>query len=110
MLDPGLVFDDPAEVIDITNVDESRKIEILRRWEYDAREIDVAREEAMMSDLDSDLFDRVLRALHRLGGHPELDRTHLRNNAAFDCVTHASQRSSCIRHFLSPGSHQSDRD
>ena len=44
MLDPTMVFKDPTDVIADENLSRDQKIEILRRWEYDARELEVAEE------------------------------------------------------------------
>ncbi|AXS39919.1 hypothetical protein [Breoghania sp. L-A4] len=49
----------------------AQRIEILRRWEYDASEDSVATEEGMPGG-DDDLTARILQALDRLGGvNPE---------------------------------------
>jgi hypothetical protein len=74
LVDPGAVFGDPADVVDAQGLDQARKIEILRRWEYDARELQVAEEEGMQGgENHGDLLDRVNRALHALGAEPGLD-------------------------------------
>jgi hypothetical protein len=75
LLDPSAVFASPMEVAEQSGLDPATRIEILRRWEYDAREIQVEEEEAPGPGPDSDLFDRILEALHRLGAHPDLDST-----------------------------------
>jgi hypothetical protein len=46
-LDPSSVFDAPAAVCNSVELTPEQKIEILRRWEYDARELQVAAEENM---------------------------------------------------------------
>ena len=74
MLDPTSVFKDPTEVVSDENLSRDQKIEILRRWEYDARQLEVAEEEAGMAVRRPDMFDRVLQALHTLGA--ELDTEH----------------------------------
>ena len=74
MLDPTSVFEDPTEVVADENLSHDQKIEILRRWEYDARELEVAEEEAGMAVRSPDMFDRVVQALHTLG--VELDTEH----------------------------------
>lgn len=66
MLDPGSVFDKPSDVLDAEDITRDQKIEILKRWEYDARELQVASEENM-PDNNSGLLDSVLEALHSLG-------------------------------------------
>ncbi len=44
MLDPTMVFKEPKEVVANDELTRDQKIEILRRWEYDARELEVAEE------------------------------------------------------------------
>ena len=74
MLDPTSVFKDPTDVVADENLSRDQKIEILHRWKYDARELEVAEEEAGMAVLQPDMFDRVIQALHTLG--VELDTEH----------------------------------
>jgi hypothetical protein len=47
LLDPGLVFKTPDDVVISNELSREQKITILRRWEYDARELEVAEEEGM---------------------------------------------------------------
>ncbi len=74
MLDPTSVFKDPEEVVASENLSRDQKIEILHRWEYDARELEVAEEEAGMAVLRPDMYARVVQALRTLG--VELDTEH----------------------------------
>lgn len=69
-LDPSSVYQTPSEVVDDTTISREDKIEILRVWEYDAREIQVAEEENMPS-VNSQMLDEVLRALEQLNAGPE---------------------------------------
>jgi hypothetical protein len=64
-LDPGSVFTSPEEVADHAGLSTDQKIEILRRWEYDAAEVAVAVEEGM-PDGESDLLRQIVLALDRL--------------------------------------------
>jgi|TARA_R100000005_G_scaffold95741_2_gene78487 radical SAM superfamily enzyme len=66
MLDPGSVFDTPEEVATRPDLTLDQKIEILRRWAYDASELAVAEEEGMITGEQS-LLARVLKELDRLG-------------------------------------------
>ncbi len=75
MLDPTSVFKDPTDVVADENLSRDQKIEILRRWEYDARELEVAEEEAGMAVLCPDMFDRVVQALHTLGAKRDTEHT-----------------------------------
>ena len=74
MLDPTSVFKDPEEVVASDELNRNQKIEILRRWEYDARQLEVAEEEAGMAVRHPDMFDRVVQALHTLSA--ERDTEH----------------------------------
>ena len=74
MLDPTSVFKDPEEVVASDELNRDQKIEILRRWEYDARQLEVAEEEAGMAVRRPEMFDRVVQALHTLGA--ERDTEH----------------------------------
>ncbi len=74
MLDPTSVFKYPEEVVASDELNLVQKIEILRRWEYDARQLEVAEDEAGMSVLRPDMFDRIVQALHTLGA--ERDTEH----------------------------------
>ncbi len=69
MQDPASVFSRPEDVCAEESLTESQKIEILRRWEYDARELEVAEDENMAGGPASQL-DQVIAALHRLGAGP----------------------------------------
>lgn len=67
LLDPGSVFATPDLVLLHDGLSKAQKIEILRRWEYDASEGCVAAEEGMPAG-ESDLLRRILLALGRLSG------------------------------------------
>ena len=54
------------EVVKEKNLTRSQKIKILRQWEYDARELEVAEEENMQG-VDNDILPEVLSALAALG-------------------------------------------
>lgn len=72
MLNPGRVFESPAAVCDSPELSQEQKIEILRRWEYDARELQVATEENMGGG-PAGRLDQVLVALHQLGAGADTD-------------------------------------
>ena len=67
MTDPAAIFANPAAVVDAPSLSRDEKIEILKQWEYDAREIMVADEEGLQDDAPAGLLDDVIAALHRLG-------------------------------------------
>ncbi|MFE8071428.1 hypothetical protein QQM79_10230 [Marinobacteraceae bacterium S3BR75-40.1] len=70
--DPASVFAEPQDVCRETHLSQEEKIRILRQWEYDAREMQVADEENMAGG-DSDQLDQVLAALHELGQTAQVD-------------------------------------
>lgn len=67
LLDPTIVYGDPREVVSDEDLTRDQKVEILRRWEYDAHELEVAEEEAGMAMGRPELLERVIEALHALG-------------------------------------------
>ncbi len=75
MLDPTSVFKDPKEVVANAEFTRDQKIEILRRWEYDAHQLEVAEEEAGMGIRSPDMLDRVIQALHTLGVERDTEHT-----------------------------------
>ncbi|MGM0743344.1 MAG: hypothetical protein ACQEVT_17420 [Pseudomonadota bacterium] len=64
-LDPPDVFDSPLEVLADEELTKGQKIEILRRWVYDASEISVAEGEGM-SIGNGDLLRQIMLALKEL--------------------------------------------
>lgn len=74
LLDPSSVFAAPVEVCDAPDLTRQQKIEILQRWEYDARELQVAADENMGGDAGGLLSD-VLAALHQLGEGANTDNS-----------------------------------
>jgi hypothetical protein len=66
LLDPAAVFRTPQEVLEAQDLSRQQKIEVLRRWEYDVRELEVAEEENMPGPSGVEL-DEVLQALLALG-------------------------------------------
>lgn len=74
LLDPPAVYPRPADVLSDTNLTDAQKIEILRRWEYDACEISVAEDEGMPAR-DGRVLQEVLQALEGLVGHIDSEHT-----------------------------------
>lgn len=72
LIDPAAVFSKPRDVMAEQSLNTDQKIQILRRWEYDARELTVAEEENMPGE-GSEILDQVLRCLHELGFSPDVD-------------------------------------
>ena len=77
MASPASVFGSPEEVLEHPELTAEQKIEILRRWQYDAVELDVAVEEGMPGD-DHPLLRRIMLALGTLTG--PIDLEHLGPN------------------------------
>lgn len=65
MHDPARFFATPEAIVDEPLLTREQKIEMLHRWEYDARELLVAEEENMGGGPANHL-DQILTALHRL--------------------------------------------
>lgn len=74
---PASVFATPEEVLEQSELTPAQKIEILRRWQYDAVELDVAVEEGMPGE-DDPLLRRIMLALGQLTG--PIDLEHLGPN------------------------------
>ncbi len=75
MLDPTMVFEDPMDVVVNDELTRDQKIEILQRWEYDARQLEIAEEEAGMAVRRPEMFDLVLQAMHTLGVERDIEHT-----------------------------------
>ena len=73
MLNPALVFLGPEDVLQRDELTREQKIEVLRRWKFDALQLQVAEEENMGGEQPSDILDRVLQALHALSAGPNLE-------------------------------------
>jgi hypothetical protein len=73
LLNPASVFKTPEEVLKSDELSRKEKIEILRRWEYDARELQVAEEENMIGT-NADILGQIMRALLQLDEKSEVER------------------------------------
>jgi len=71
LLDPPALLESPEAVTACGDLSTAAQIEILRRWEYDARELEVAEDEGMSGG--EDLLARIHGALHALGVHIDLE-------------------------------------
>jgi len=74
ILDPPSVFGSPAAVLADQTLTVSQKVEILRRWEYDASEVSVAEEEGMPAQ-DGEVLRQILQALQSLTGRVDASKT-----------------------------------
>ena len=75
LLDPAASFKSPADVLTSQKFSKEDKIEILRRWEYDAVEMSVAGEEGMIGPNGGDLLQQIATALSNLAGDIDTDHT-----------------------------------
>jgi hypothetical protein len=66
LLDPTSVFAHPQDVVNHAQLSRDQKIEILRRWAYDAKELETATDENMTGGVE-DRLSEVLKALKDLG-------------------------------------------
>ncbi|HKJ71442.1 MAG TPA: hypothetical protein VKA55_06785 [Gammaproteobacteria bacterium] len=68
-LDPGAVFGTPEALRDHPDVSRADKLDLLRRWEYDARELSTAESEGMGGG-EGSLLDRIDAVLAELTEPP----------------------------------------
>lgn len=66
LIDPESIYSAPEDVLADNSLSDTEKIEILRRWNYEACEISVAEDEGMTGP-DDGLLRRILLALDSLG-------------------------------------------
>jgi hypothetical protein len=74
LTDPASVFKTPEEVLANDELTREQKIEILRRWEYDARELQVAEDEGLEGPQPVTL-SAVLEALRAIGAPADMERS-----------------------------------
>lgn len=72
MAAPASVFGDPEAVLAHDELTKEQKVEILRRWRYDAVELGVAVEEGMPGE-DDGVLRRVMLALGALTGPVDVE-------------------------------------
>lgn len=73
-LNPSAAFKRPADVLAAPSLSREQKIKVLRQWEYDAREMDVAEEENMQGGESGVELADVLAALDELDpDHDEVE-------------------------------------
>ena len=73
LVDPSAVFATPEAVLTHAALTRTQKVEILKRWAYDAADISVAVEEGMPG-AEETLLRRITLALQDLTGPLDLDR------------------------------------
>lgn len=72
--DPQSVFRSAEDLLSAQGLTKEQRIEILRRWEYNAADEAVALEEGMPGE-ESDLLRRILLALGEIAGPIDVERT-----------------------------------
>jgi hypothetical protein len=70
--DPASFFDAPQDVVDAPGLERAQRIEILKRWEMDARQLMVASDENMAGGEPQQL-QAVQDALRSLGADPHAE-------------------------------------
>lgn len=75
LLNPAAVFASPEDVLQHVRLTRAEKIKVLQRWEYDASEMDVAKEEGMIPPSEDDLLRRILLALGQLTDSADAERS-----------------------------------
>ena len=73
LVSPASVFAKPNEVVFTPAFSRKQKIDVLRRWEYDARMLQMANQEGKI-DESEELLTEILESLHQLDYWPDLDR------------------------------------
>jgi hypothetical protein len=76
LTDPSAMFKKPQDVVEKKELSREQKIEILRHWEYDPRELQVADEEGMSPEVSQPtVLDAVLKALRSLNAAADVERS-----------------------------------
>ena len=76
LLNPSAVFERPDEIVQSNELSRDQKIEILGRWEYDVRQLQVADEESMTAPRPEPVtLDAVLKALRALGAPADVEHS-----------------------------------
>jgi hypothetical protein len=75
LLNPSSVFSAPIDVLLNTSITREQKIEILKHWESDMREVFVAEEENMLGKGVLKMFEQIREALHTLDAKIDIEET-----------------------------------
>lgn len=65
LIDPAMMFSNPQDILKVEAFSTAQKLAILKRWEQDARELEVAEEEGM-TDSDDSLLSEIIRTIDKL--------------------------------------------
>ena len=71
-VNPAAIFSRPDEVVSSSSLSRKQKIDVLRRWESEARSLQSTNEE---NDGSEELLSEILESLHQLDYWPDLDQT-----------------------------------
>ena len=72
--DPAATFKNPQQVVDNGMLTREQKIEVLRRWEYDIRELQVADDEGMTAPKPQPItLESIFAALRTLGAPRDVE-------------------------------------
>jgi hypothetical protein len=72
LLTPHKIFDLPMEVVETESMTAKQKLKVLKRWEADAHDLEVATDENMSGGEQSRLGE-VRRAIHELCERENID-------------------------------------
>ena len=72
LLTPQKIFDLPMEVVETDSLTAKQKLKVLKRWEADANDLEVATDESMSGGERSRLGE-VRRAIHELCERENID-------------------------------------
>lgn len=76
LLNPSSVFKQPDDVVQSNELSRDQKIELLSRWEYDVRQLQVADEESMTAPRPEPVtLDAILKALRALGAPADVEHS-----------------------------------
>jgi hypothetical protein len=76
LLNPSAVFKQPEEIVQSQDLTRDQKVEVLSRWEYDIRQLQVADEESMTAARPEPVaLDAVLKALRALGAPADVEHS-----------------------------------
>ncbi len=70
MLDPASAFDGPQQVLESKSLSREQKVQVLHRWEYDARQLLVAEGEGMGDINAEETLEEIQKALEALDAEP----------------------------------------
>ncbi len=74
LINPADVYSEPNEVLLDASLTQEQKREILKQWEYDARELEVAEEENMEGNAPS-MLREILMAIVKLDAGSASEKT-----------------------------------